>query len=149
MSKARVFIVSVLLCCSFFTFGQTKVDLNGLWTVTVKQPTDDKPVEYSIEAEIKQVGDNIVGVFNFDLTRIPIDFQQESMKNNKSQLVNFTGTIINGLLRLDYQNEDPTIPQFGSGLLSIKSARQLTGKFLGFGPETREIVSGKMTFDKN
>ncbi len=148
MSKVRVLTVSLMLCCSFFTYGQTQVDLNGKWIVTVKQPTDDKPVEYSIEAEIRQIGTNIIGVFNFDLKRIPVDFQQENMKNNQSQLINFTGTMANGLLRLDYQNQDPQIPQFGSGLLSIKSARHLSGRFLGFGPETREIVSGDMTFDR-
>ena len=52
-------------------------------------------------------------------------------------------------LKMDYHNQNKGIIQFGSFIFELSANNsELNGEFLGFGPNTQKIISGKVSLTK-
>lgn len=142
-----LFILASLFAFQLANAQNNLPDLNGEWTISIDQQSDDNPVAYEMIVNIKQTGARVIGEFNFVLKDIPLPFDKE-LKGVKGFKTPFSGQIYKGHIRMDYENVNPGIDQFGSAMIKIISDKKMEGHFLGFGPETQEIVVGTLTFSR-
>lgn len=149
MKKSLFTLFALLLFTLTVYCQQAETNLSGTWNVTVNQVSDekDKRIVYDMKVNIKQVGNLVIGEFNFKLKEIPINFDKE-LKTQANFKTPFQGEINQGHLHFTYNNPDPEIDQFGSAMLKIDSDSRMEGLFLGFGPETQTIVQGTLVFKK-
>jgi hypothetical protein len=114
--------------------------LQGKWTGTVNQHIDKNTfntisVELNIKINIKQRKIYGTGIINaLQIYHVSLD---GSFRNDR-------------FLKMDYQNIDSSIVQFGSFVFHLSDdSKQLKGRFVGYGHISKDIISGSCQFNKN
>lgn len=117
--------------------------LEGKWTGKVRQEVtiNDYPSEYEVSMELNAYRRTIKGKGS---VRIQLPNQTYSLS------INIDGGFLHErFARLDYENSDVASIQFGIMLLELNSdASELSGRFLGYGARTEQIVYGTLIFEK-
>src|ERR1700744_2878350 len=107
------------------SFSRTKkrYALNGVWRGNAIQNEDPLIAgPYSIELDLNSSAGKIMGKARVD-------------DPNESIILTVNGKFKEeGLLKLDYENKDKTVLQFGTFILKLSpGGKKLTGRFIGFG----------------
>ena len=123
------------------------INLSGGWNVEVSQKIKKKRLVYSVNGEIAHIGDQVIGNLNYDLKKINYDFASIP-KNKRRFIISFSGAVHKDQFHIQYENKDNKINQFGSAFMTIKSNSLMEGIFLGFGPESKGPIIGKIRFIK-
>ena len=119
------------------------VNLTGSWTLKINQKVRKQKLAYSTTLSLKQVGNQVTGVLLYDLNKLKYKFKSGLKKLPRLE-IQVQGSIEKGYLHMTYQNTDTKIQQFGSFFLEIKSAKNLRGYFIGYGPESGGLVRGSI-----
>ena len=122
-----------------------RIDLSGAWKVKVSQRIKKKKINYEIDCNLSQQGDLIIGELIYDLKRIDYTFKSELKKSRKAY-INMNGQIRGNQIHLHYDNRRRKVNQFGSFVLDIKSPDELRGRFVGNGPESGGLITGRVRF---
>lgn len=124
-----------------------KIDLSGSWEVRVSQKIKDESVDYILDCSLAQVENLIVGSFYFDTAQIKFDFES-SLGNESRFSVPLKGELYKDKLQFVYNNPSQEVQHLGSAILDIHSDSFMEGLFIGHGPTSEALVSGKLSFKK-
>jgi hypothetical protein len=113
----------------------------GRWVGTTSQKLHNKDVEFKIDFLFKNENNKLTGLCTVNLS--------------ETKTVGLETFVINGglymkrFLRIEYNNNDPDMLQFGYFLLELSPlGKKLNGNFVGYGPESKEIICGKVVLEK-
>jgi hypothetical protein len=116
--------------------------LIGMWRGSLKQAIvrEGTPAEMEITIKFIAKGKKILG----STTLTPPGFAQREL--------GFIGGFLHEqFVKLDYSNPDPTIMQFGCYVARLdvtEDQKVLDGRFVGYGPDTKEVVYGTALLKK-
>ena len=71
-----------------------------------------------------------------------------TLKGKRALNLIMSGKIKGNLLHVSYDNTNEKIHQFGNILLNVNSNNKMEGPFLGLGPKSNKIITGKVVFKK-
>ena len=124
-----------------------EIELSGSWKIQVSQKVNKKRLSYSIDCTISHIGTQVIGTLYYDLTKINYKFKS-GLKNKQRFTLPFEGTVQGRQLQMVYNNNKRKLRQLGSIILNIKSNDNMEGLFIGYGPESRGLISGDVTFQR-
>jgi hypothetical protein len=116
--------------------------LVGKWHGILKEAKGPggKPLEVDLTFEFTKHRKRILGRTTFTLP------------GRATRTLDFTGGFLHEqFLKLDYNNPDPTVMQFGcyvAKLITTDDQKVLDGRFVGYGPDTGDIVHGTAVLNK-
>ncbi len=148
----KLYILSSLLCVllltssSFNTAKQDDIDITGNWTVSVKQEFDNTESTYKVKCVFKQKKNRVTGEMVMEMDKI--ESVPRKVLQSNIQTLKVKGEIINGHLQFTYVNSNSEISHFGSGIIRVESNQALKGKFVGYGPESKDVITGEMAFER-
>lgn len=113
--------------------GERRRVITGTWRGNIEQLLNNQPTSIPLEITFTAKERLIEGLAT--LTS-PIDHSLIKLR--------FTGGFhYDRFIKFDYKNEDECVMQFGSSIMDLHAdGRTLTGKFVGYGTRTNQIVSG-------
>lgn len=123
--------------------SKRKEALKSIWYGTFKQaigPNGEEingKVKFSFTTSRKIIIGKGTYIVNYGGSEISLSF-------------NFKGGFLyDRYLRFEYYNKDPSVIQFGSAILELSpDAKKLTGRFHGYGSETKSIVYGELNLNR-
>lgn len=140
--KGRPALVSHLTDLLQGAYGRGKA-VEGRWVGRVEQNAfgpDKKPLEYDVVFDLK-VGHQISGSMRVDLPA----WVAEMYHRTAFEFEVTGGLLYQRYVRLNYQNRDSRVIQFGSLLAEVDDqGRDLSGPFVGYGALSNRIISGFM-----
>jgi len=115
----------------------------GRWKGLVKQELHDQLVTLPMTINLVPNGDKITGRAILDISSV----QTVNVEVKKFEIELKGKFLQEDIVQLEYNNPNDSISQFGSMILKINE-NKLTGKFLGYGPESRDIIYGRLEFSR-
>lgn len=112
--------------------------ISGTWKGTYEQLLNEKLITIDIVMELKiSSRGTITGI------------AKVAYENYSFQVVIKGGFYSDDFLKMDYENSDRSVVQFGSFVFRLASnAKNIKGCFVGFGHINERIISGQATLDK-
>ncbi len=115
--------------------------IRGKWVGTTRQKFHDRDAEFKISFIFKSENNKLKGECVVDL--------RETKIINLETFVIHGGLSDNRFLKIEYNNDDPNMTQFGYFLLELSpSGKNLNGCFVGYGPESKEVICGNVALEK-
>lgn len=116
--------------------------IEGKWAGTYSQNNkiSDTHVEGEFAVDLKIRGKRVIGI---------IDVKTPSLSVEDRILIVEGGFRDERFLSLSYKNKQGEIMQFGYMMFELSpNGKNLKGKFLGFGPESEQVISGDTILKK-
>jgi hypothetical protein len=123
------------------------INLAGDWEVRITQKLRPKQLKYNLTCMLTHVEDRVLGVLIYDLGNISYDFKS-ALKDRRTTRLQLRGRLQRDKLQLQYESNFQKAPQYGSMILEITSGDSMKGLFIGYGPESDGLISGKVEFRK-
>ena len=132
-----------------------KTDLTGNYIINAEQPLAGTTIKYQIHGQLTVSSTHhVTGQMIFDLPKLKEDVADSSeIMNalqhppNKKITLMVHGQVIEDYLLIQYSPLDASIMQLGCCMLMI-SDRSLVGKFIGYSPVNKQIITGELEFVK-